>query len=66
MVIIIDGNTFEDFIGYSEKTAGWKGDTLMNPYSNIKGVATSTYLAAVVNTGLGCLDEPIYRTLDYL
>ena len=38
----------------------------MNPYSNIKGVAASTYLAAVVDTGLGYLDEPIYLTLDYL
>ena len=66
MVIIINGNTFEDFIGYSEKTAGWKGDTLMNPYSNMKGVAASTYLAAVVDTGLGYLDELIYLTLDYL
>jgi len=60
-----DGNTW-DSSGYGNKTEGWTGDTTMTPFSNIKGVAASTYLAAVVDAGLGYLDEPIYLTLDYL
>jgi len=53
--------------GYGPLTEGWTGDTSFTLWSNTKVLAAATYLAAVVDTGLGYLDEPIYLTLpDYL
>lgn len=46
---------------------GGTGDTTMALYSNSEGVAAELFLAAVVDTGLGFLDEPMYLTFpEYL
>ena len=60
-----DGNTW-DSSGYGDKSKGWTGNTTISPFSNVKGVAASTHLAVVVDTGLGYSDEPVCLTLDYL
>jgi len=64
------GTSYEGPSGYMEsedKKTGWTGDTIMTLYSNSKGVTAATFLASVVDTGLGFLDEPIYLTFpDFL
>lgn len=52
--------------GYGPMEEGWTGDTTYTPYSNTKGVASATYLASVVDQGLGYLDEPISATFSDL
>ena len=64
------GTNYEGSSGYmknEDKKTGWTGDATMTLYSNSKGVTAATFLASVVDTGLGFLDEPIYLTFpDFL
>jgi len=48
------------YMNHSNEEIGWTGDTVFSLYSNSKMVTAFTYLASVVETGLGYLDEPIY------
>mmetsp|Transcript_40278 Transcript_40278/g.97290 ORF Transcript_40278/g.97290 Transcript_40278/m.97290 type:complete len:596 (-) Transcript_40278:279-2066(-) len=43
-------------------TSGWTGETEFALYSNSKIFATVLYMASVVETGLGYLDEPVFTT----
>ena len=46
---------------------GWTGDnTTFALYSNSKIFAAVLFMAAVVDQGRGYLDEPLYRTFEYL
>jgi len=59
------GNVYYGFSGYLNHSdrleSGWSGDTPMAIYSNSKILGVMTFLAAVVDPGLGYIDEPIYR-----
>jgi len=56
-----------EFLQQGDKQDGWTGDTTMTLWSNSKIVAAVVYLASIVDTGLGFLDEPIYLTFpEYL
>mmetsp|Transcript_8528 Transcript_8528/g.14366 ORF Transcript_8528/g.14366 Transcript_8528/m.14366 type:complete len:578 (+) Transcript_8528:50-1783(+) len=48
--------------GFGPMEDGWTGDTVYTAYSNSKAIASATFLASVVDTGLGYLDEPISTT----
>jgi len=50
------------YLNHSIEETGWTGDTTMSLYSNSKMVTSFTFLASVVETGLGYLDEPIFLT----
>jgi len=53
--------------GLGQFTEGFTADTTLLVYSNAKVLAATTFLAAVVDTGLGYLDEPIQQTFtDYI
>jgi len=55
-------------IPYSSDTVdGWTGDTSFTLFSNTKVISAIIFLASVVDTGLGLLDEPIYKSFpEYL
>lgn len=44
--------------------SGWTGDTVFALYSNSKIFAAALFMAAVVDTGLGYLDEPMHVIFD--
>lgn len=46
---------------YGPIQSGWTGDTSFAIFSNTKAFAAATYLSSVVDTGLGSLDEPLYK-----
>lgn len=64
------GTNYEDMSSYrknDDKKDGWTGDTTMAIYSNSKTLVAAVFLAAVVDAGLGFLDEPMYLTFpEYL
>ena len=46
--------------------SGWTGNTTFALYSNSKIFVSILFMAAVVETGFGYLDEPMYNIFDYL
>lgn len=63
------GTNYHDLsssVSPSPWTSGWTGDTEFALYSNSKIFATVLFMASVVETGLGYLDEPVFTTFGDL
>ena len=57
------GSNYHDLSSPTEPwTSGWTGETEFALYSNSKIFAAVLYMASVVETGLGYLDEPVFTT----
>lgn len=53
--------------GFGPLTEGYTADTTITIFSNSKALAATTFLASIVDKGLGYIDEPIYLTFpEYL
>lgn len=62
------GSNYHDLAARANESvpwvSGWTGDTVFALYSNSKIFAATLYMAAVVDTGLGYLDEPLFVAFD--
>lgn len=56
----------EEYMMYGPFQDGWDGDTVFPVYSNTKIASATTFIASVVDTNLGYLDEPLRVTFTEL